>query len=157
MRIVLAITALALFVPALSVAEERDLSGDYNCVGETGTGKDYRGTVRIAKSGEAYAVSWKIANEIYVGIGVLAGNTLSIAVRSPDNANYTAVVAFAIGANGVLKGRWTAAGLNRVYTETLTPLEATDPVVTRVPDTKQNSVGRPSETLPPSQTSAPKD
>lgn len=107
-------------------AAERDLSGDYGCSGDAVNGATYQGSVHIAKSGEVYVLSWVIGNEKYVGFGLVNGNVFSVAVHSPADPRYSAVVAYTIAPNGTLKGRWTATGLDRVYTETLVPVEAPD-------------------------------
>jgi len=71
---------------------------------ETLTGNPYSGTAEVHKSGSRYEIAWRSTASDASGIGLADGNKLCVAWGSSEFG----VVFYKIGANGTLKGRWTA-------------------------------------------------
>lgn len=114
-----AIMFLASTAPA---ADAPDIAGRYAVSGDNGNGTSYAGTVEFTKEGEGYLVKWATGNFTYTGVGVRDENTVAVAIRYEKDPAYSGIIVYRIGADGVLKGRWTATGYKgKVLTETLTP------------------------------------
>ena len=98
---------------------EPDITGQYNCEGANPDGQTYRGTVEIARKGDAYNLKWTFkSGKTYQGVGLLAGNVLAVGC---DGAATGVVVVYRVEKDGKLVGRWSVAdGDDKVYTETLT-------------------------------------
>jgi hypothetical protein len=105
------------FFAAPAVADEPDITGKYNCEGTNPAGKLYRGTVTIAKKGDAYYLKWSLnAGDTYAGIGIREGNVLAVSYYG----GISGVVVYRIEKGNKLVGKWTIADAKgKVYTETL--------------------------------------
>ncbi|MDX2264989.1 MAG: hypothetical protein NW215_08465 [Hyphomicrobiales bacterium] len=106
-----------IFSAQSAVAFQGDVTGDYLCEGRNASGGVYRGAVTIVRKGDVYLVDWRIGErDTYKGIGVLTGDVLSVSYYG----GITGVVAYAVGDNGVLEGKWAVLeGDGRVFQETL--------------------------------------
>jgi hypothetical protein len=80
---------------------------------ETLTGNPYTGTTEVHKNGNRYEIAWRSTASDASGIGLANGNKLCVAWGSSEFG----VVLYKIGADGTLRGRWTA---------TTAPADATD-------------------------------
>lgn len=104
-----------------ALAESHKLDGMYRCVGENGDGTEYEGTVRIAKTGETYEVSWTIQGSTYVGVGIIENDRLCCSWATNVNGRVTMGMAVYKMEKGKLSGRWTCyPGTGRILKETLT-------------------------------------
>jgi serine/threonine protein kinase len=103
----------------LAGAAEPDITGQFNCEGTNPDGQTYRGTVEIAKKGDAYYLKWTFkSGATHQGVGLLEGNVLAV---SYYDATTGVVVVYRVEKDGKLVGRWSVAeGNDMVYTETLT-------------------------------------
>jgi hypothetical protein len=102
-----------------SLSGPAGLNGDYKIVASTtpGTDKSYVGTVSIAPKGSTYAVTWKLANESYAGVGILSGNVLVVGWGT--GGGEAGVVSYNM-AGGKLDGKWAQPGGSVLGTEVLT-------------------------------------
>lgn len=92
-----------------------DLAGTYLCKGVDTTGAAYSGTAIIEKRGDTYQVAWTLGKAKYLGIGIRAGDVLSVAYYGKING----VIAYQISADK-LSGTWAIANnTGRVGVETL--------------------------------------
>jgi hypothetical protein len=99
---------------ANAAADEVDLAeGTYTVEGKNAEGKNYQGTVEIAKKGKRYRLSWEVGDSAYEGTGTLAGNLLTVEWGG------TTPVVYALADDGSLTGLWDAG----YGEETLTPEE----------------------------------
>jgi hypothetical protein len=71
---------------------------------ETLTGIPYAGTAEVHKNGGRYEIAWRSTASDASGIGLANGNMLCVAWGSSEFG----VVLYKIGADGTLRGRWTA-------------------------------------------------
>jgi len=99
-----------------------DLAGKYRCEGQDLNGEKYTGEVTITKNGETYELEWNVTYEQagqmkYAGVGLLTDNILSASWEGHPRA---AVMAYKVGKNGGLSGRWTILGNRKTTTEQLT-------------------------------------
>lgn len=94
------------------------LSGEYQIVEATTPGgtKGYAGTVTITPQGETYAVTWKLANESYGGVGILRGNVFVVGWGTGGGG--AGVVSYGIGGRK-LDGTWAQPGGKALGTEVL--------------------------------------
>jgi hypothetical protein len=126
--LLLAASALTL-VPALTfpihpitrASVDDDLTGTYACQGVKPDGKEYRGTVQIARYNGTYHVRWVFGpREHYAGIGIASGSVLSVSYfgTQPGVVSYQ-VQQDEKGAR--LVGQWTMVNADgHVFSETLT-------------------------------------
>ena len=105
--------AFALAVPAIIAADDppEDLEGIYTVIGKDVT-SDYNGCAVIRKHGERYLVQSSLVNFVdgemkhandLRGIGILQGDTLSVAWKNGDGVGITV---YEISKDG-LRGRYT--------------------------------------------------
>jgi hypothetical protein len=111
-------------------ARDLPIEGLYHADGVSPNGGDYEGLVRIIQFGESYLVSWTFAPDPLseeepdsIGVGIVAGQTLSVSYFGDD---FAGVVVYRIESGGRrLVGQWTGAGGDGVLRpETLTRLDA---------------------------------
>ena len=95
-----------------------DLEGVYDCQGNSPGGSAYQGTVSIIKNGENYTITWSIGTSIYVGIGILTGDILSVGY-SDLKQNGVGIVAYKVQGHK-LTGLWVTQGASKNGTENLT-------------------------------------
>jgi hypothetical protein len=107
---------MALF-PALAMGA--DIEGIYDCKGKNpGGGGEYAGTVSVAKNGATYNVNWTIGAQVYLGVGLLSGDLLSVGY-SDTSKSWFGIVVYTVKGDK-LDGRWSMHGGNKTGTETLT-------------------------------------
>lgn len=115
MRRKLLVALAALLVAGPAAAQQ---AGNYAVQGVGPDGSSYSGNLLMEPVGKgAWRMTWRIAGDTLVGVGIAAPNLL--AAGYSDNGRAGAVL-YDVAPNGVLSGRWVApdGGLG---TETLTP------------------------------------
>jgi hypothetical protein len=112
---------LAVCVISVPMAAEADLSGSYQCVGDSGTGGEYHGTAQITKEGDVYALKYQIGEkQRYTAWAIQEGGVLSAALRNDNDEKYTGVAVYRIQEGGKLSGRWSTSAMGgKTYTESL--------------------------------------
>jgi hypothetical protein len=132
MRSTLRLATLAFsLLPGLALA---DPAGTYTVRGmNPDNGKEYTGTVEVARTGETYTVAWEIAGTKFVGTGLGAkfkGERFEMGPASEDD---TAISVGYISSNsfgmamyfqqedGSWQGVWTYGGSEKAAPETWTP------------------------------------
>ena len=110
------ILALALATLASTSVFAADLSGNYIVEGSNpGGAGGYKGTLTIAKAGDAYALTWN-AGGTSKGVGVVIGDSLAVAVGAG-----CAVAGYQTRAEGGLDGAWTGPNGGTVASEQAAP------------------------------------
>jgi hypothetical protein len=105
-------TALVLSCLLLLVAlplSAAGFSGVYAINGNNPGVGAYKGTLTISPRGEIYDVLWTIGNAKYAGVGVVTGDTLSVAY-SDGTGKWIGVVGYRQRPNGSLDGKWAVYG-----------------------------------------------
>ena len=114
--VVLAVLSLLAFAASPALAQE-DITGTYNCVGDNAQGGQYKGTVKIAKEGDAYNLTWTIAGQTHHGLGIRTGDLLSCSWKVGEGGG---VVVYKIEKNKLI-GQWCEYGTKgKVLSELLT-------------------------------------
>ncbi|HKR62728.1 MAG TPA: fibronectin-binding protein [Thermoanaerobaculia bacterium] len=109
-----------LLAAALPLAAKSAFSGVYAVNGTNPGAGPYKGTLTIAPRGDIYDVAWSIGNAKYGGVGVVSGDTLSVAY-SDGSGKWMGVVAYRARPDGTLDGKWAVYGGNtKTGTETAT-------------------------------------
>ena len=90
-----------------------DLEGEYDLRGKNPDGKDYTGTLSVAKSGAGYEFKWQTASALE-GFGIRHGDTVAVGIGGQK----CGFVSYEIAGNGVLDGKWGGYGSRSVGTET---------------------------------------
>lgn len=109
-------TALVLATLTSTSVLAADLSGKYIVEGSNpGGAGGYKGTLTIAKAGDAYALTWD-SGGISTGIGVVMGDSLAVAVGAG-----CAVAGYRMRAEGGLDGTWTGPNGGTVASEQAAP------------------------------------
>ena len=109
------LTAVLLATLTSTALYAADLTGNYTVKGNNPDGKGYQGTLTIAKSGAAYALTWT-SGSVSTGVGVAIGNALAVAV-----GDGCAIVGYQISAEGGLDGRWSGPTGGAIGSEKATP------------------------------------
>jgi hypothetical protein len=112
-KIIIALIALALFLPATGIAKKKnkDLMGTYTVKGfnpgvATSGTPSYTGTLEITQSDGAYLLNWKVGEEgkqIYKGVGIYTSGVLSVGFSGEEDAG--GVISYKVE-KGALKGVW---------------------------------------------------
>jgi Caspase domain len=76
--------------------------GRYRVAGRNQTGQQYAGSLVMSRQGDTYQLDWRVGSSSFRGTGTPQGNILSV-----DWGQATPVV-YAVGADGTLKGLWSA-------------------------------------------------
>ncbi len=119
MRKLTLVLACLLFVSALSMEAKSAFSGTYSITGTNPGAGPYKGTLTITPRGEVFDVKWSIGTLQYAGIGIVSGDTLSVAYSGGDHT-WMGVVAYRVRTNG-LDGKWAVYGAApTIGTETAT-------------------------------------
>ena len=92
MRKLAVVVACLLLVVALPLSAKSAFSGVYSIKGTNPGVGAYTGTLTISPRGEIYDVVWVIGAEKYGGIGVVNGETLSVAYAPADAPRYAVAV-----------------------------------------------------------------
>ena len=102
-----------------AVQANGDGTGTFRIVKGTtpGSSGQYRGEVRIEKTGDTYTMTWKIAGSTHRGVGLMVGDSL-VAGWTPRRD--VGVVAYRISDGGAkLEGVWAPLGATQLGTEVL--------------------------------------
>jgi hypothetical protein len=132
-------------------AQHDSLDGVYQCVGTTAGGEHYRGIVQIVKHDDAYLVRWIVPPDVYIGVGVVQGNTFSVSFATDT----IGLAVYTIESDSRLVGRWTTLNAGgRVFIESLTKVDSNptpapdpDPPVT-APHPAPQKLSEPRNMLP---------
>lgn len=117
------LTSAFLAFSVLAGAAYADPTGTFDVVGTNpDTGKQYRGTVSVTRTGETYAVIWNIGGSEFIGTGLGAkfvGNRFVMGAASPDDTaisvGYVSETTFGMAMyfqqdDGHWEGAWTYGG-----------------------------------------------
>ena len=108
-----------ILVSALPLQAKSAFSGTYSIKGVNPGVGPYTGTVTITPRGEIYDVLWVMGAVRYGGVGVVSGDTLSVAYAAADYS-FMGVMSYTPRANG-LDGKWAVyGGKPKTGTETAT-------------------------------------
>ena len=119
MRKLAFVLACLLLVVALPMSAKTAFSGVYSIKGTNPGVGAYTGTLTISPRGDIYDVVWVIGAAKYGGVGVVNGETLSVAY-APADYKFMGVMSYVTRANG-LEGKWAIyGGGTKVGTETAT-------------------------------------
>jgi hypothetical protein len=119
MRKLALVAACLLLILALPMSAKSAFSGVYSIKGTNPGVGAYTGTLSISPRGEIYDVLWDVGGVKYGGVGVVNGETLSVAY-APADYKFMGVVSYTVTANGLV-GRWAVyGGPTKVGTETAT-------------------------------------
>jgi len=89
-----------------------DLDGKYTIKGTNPDGKDYTGTLDVAKDGSGYSFKWN-AGTATTGFGIKAGNLVAVGF----GGSKCAFVGYDVKADGTLDGKWGSQASNKFGTE----------------------------------------
>lgn len=92
-----------------------DLEGEYEISGKNPEGKEYKGTLKVAKEGQGYDFEWK-AGETFEGFGIRAGNLVAVGLGGKQ----CAFVGYDVKADGTLDGKWGGRTSKTLGTEVAT-------------------------------------
>jgi hypothetical protein len=125
----LKLLAASLLVLATSAPAFADPTGVYKVQGKNADGGQYEGTVSVERTGETYAVVWKIGNDEFVGTGLGAkfvGDRFQMGPASPDDTaisvGYISGKSFGMAMyfqqpDGRWQGIWTYGGSDKASYE----------------------------------------
>lgn len=116
-RAIWALLVVLLVLP-LGAGAAEGLEGIYDCEGTNSGGGSYQGTVVIIQNGDCYQVTWHIGSQIYLGVGLMQGDRLSVGYRDLSGSS-TGVVVYKVEGEK-LQGVWAMPGDTKTGTETLT-------------------------------------
>ncbi|MBX3280973.1 MAG: hypothetical protein KF756_00695 [Acidobacteria bacterium] len=92
-----------------------DLDAEYDISGKNTDGKEYRGTLKVAKDGEGYTFVWDTGS-IAKGFGIRQGTTVSVGIGGPQ----CSFVSYEIKPDGTLEGKWGGQSSKKFGSETAT-------------------------------------
>jgi hypothetical protein len=119
MRKLALVVACLLLVLALPMSAKTAFSGVYSIRGTNPGAGSYTGTLTISPRGEIYDVVWVVGAMKYGGVGVVNGETLSVAY-APSDYKFMGVVSYVASPKG-LEGKWAVyGGKTKMGTETAT-------------------------------------
>jgi hypothetical protein len=119
MRKLALVVACLLLVVALPLSAKSAFSGVYSIKGTNPGVGAYTGTLTISPRGEIYDVLWVVGSMKYGGVGVVNGETLSVAY-APADYKFMGVVSYVASPKG-LEGKWAVyGGQAKTGTETAT-------------------------------------
>jgi hypothetical protein len=119
-----AILAAALLLGGVVPPAAAQQAGRYDVQGEGANGAPYRGTASLAPIGAGtWRVEWQVEGVVARGIGFVIpeARMLVVAYTIQDEIG---AVAYTIGADGVLRGRYTQGQAGFIAADTLTPAGA---------------------------------
>lgn len=122
-RFILALLPAFPVPAALAFADEGpSIVGRYSCVGDSGGGKQYTGTVEVAAEKDTYRVTWDFGGARTEGLGIREGDVLSVSIRGDGDPKSGGVAVYRINGDGSLAGRWSYfSWQGAVLTEAWTP------------------------------------
>ncbi len=119
MRKLALVVACLLLILALPLSAKTAFSGVYSIKGTSPGVGAYTGTLTISPRGDIYDVQWVVAGAKYGGVGVVNGETLSVAY-APADFKFMGVMSYTAAPNG-LQGKWAVyGGKTKMGTETAT-------------------------------------
>lgn len=89
-----------------------DLDGVYTVIGKNPEGKEYKGELTIAQSGDGYSFTWNTGNS-FLGFGVKAGNYVAVGFGGKQ----CSFVGYDVQPDGTLDGKWGGQGMTKFGTE----------------------------------------
>lgn len=89
------------------------IDGEYSITGKTPAGADYKGTLSVKPVGSGYTFKWNTGSTLD-GFGIKQGDKVAVGIGGKK----CGFVAYDIGADGNLSGRWGGYGSTAVGTET---------------------------------------
>jgi len=89
-----------------------DLDGDYEITGKNPDGKEYKGSLKVAKEGLGYSFKWN-AGAPLEGFGIRAGNLVAVGFGGKQ----CAFVGYDVKPDGTLDGRWGDRTSKKLGTE----------------------------------------
>lgn len=104
--VLLGILILAVTLPAVA---KSGFAGTYAVNGMNPGAGAYKGTLTITPKGGVYDVRWTIGTMQYSGVGLVVGDTLSVAYTGGDKS-WIGVCAYRVRADGSLDGKWAVHG-----------------------------------------------
>jgi hypothetical protein len=107
-RFILVFLSVTFLFAAFSMQARSGFSGTYAVTGTNPGVGAYKGRLTITQRGDVYDVRWSIANLKYFGVGVVVGDTLSVAYSDRDHT-FFGVAAYE-QSGGSLDGRWAVSG-----------------------------------------------
>ncbi len=114
---------ILVFVLSPVLALGAGIEGVYDCKGSNpGGAGQYAGTVSIAKNGDVYNVNWNIGAQVYIGVGLLDGDLLSVGY-SDTSKSWFGIVTYKVKGDKLV-GRWSMHGGAKTGTETLSRRKA---------------------------------
>ena len=115
----LTLVVCLLLVITLPLSAKTAFSGVYTIKGNNPGAGAYTGTLTISPRGDIYDVQWVVGGVKYGGVGVVNGETLSVAY-APADYSFMGVVSYTARPNG-LEGKWAVSGgKTKMGTETAT-------------------------------------
>ena len=92
-----------------------DLEGEYEITGKNPEGKEYKGTLEVAKEGQGYVFEWNAGNA-FEGFGIRAGNLVAVGIGGKQ----CAFVGYDVKPDGTLDGKWGSRTSKILGTEVAT-------------------------------------
>lgn len=90
-----------------------DLEGEYDISGKNPEGQEYKGTLKVSKSGLGYDFNWKTPESSLQGFGIKAGELIAVGFGDKQ----CAFVGYDVKADGTLDGSWGGRGVKKLGTE----------------------------------------
>jgi hypothetical protein len=116
-----ALIAATLLFASLACPAPAQQAGTYRSQGTGADGSAYQGTATLRPiGGGTWQVEWLVEGAVARGLGfVIPEGPLLVVGYTMEGE--TGVIAYAIGADGTLRGRWTQGAGGFIAAETLTP------------------------------------
>lgn len=102
---------------AVVIPGGRGIAGSYAIEGINADGSDYSGSMDIVDAGEAFEITRQVGGFLSKGSALRVGDLLAVGFGDET----CAVVAYSMGADGTLTGRWGATGVQNLGRERATP------------------------------------
>jgi hypothetical protein len=90
-----------------------DLDGSYEVSGKNPDGKDYKGSLEIAKDGIGYTFKWNVGGA-FEGYGIKQGDKAIVGF----GGKHCGFVAYETKSDGTLEGKWGSQAIKSLGTET---------------------------------------
>ncbi|CAN7317962.1 hypothetical protein [Rhizobium sp. LjRoot254] len=126
MRLKMLLTACLMLLPAIAVA---DPTGTFQVLGKNPNGQEYKGVVKVARTGETYSVAWNVGGTEFIGTDLGAkfvGDRFQMGPASPDDTaisvGYISGQSFGMAMyfqqpDGTWQGIWTYGGSDKASLE----------------------------------------
>lgn len=93
-----------------------DLDGVYDITGKNPDGKEYKGKLTVARSGDGYTFDWEAGNS-FSGFGIRADEYVAVGFGGKQ----CAFVGYDVQSDGTLEGKWGSQASRKFGTETAKP------------------------------------